>query len=196
MTVLDSCKNIFFGYNCRSAEELVDNGEFVFLQPKDINQEKNTFNSDEAAKMNKFNAAKKYLLIKGDVLIQCKGRNTPVIMFDGSLSNVIASSAFVIIRTNEAHLNPYFLAWYLEQKEAQNYLFSRKAGTTVLNLPIKAIQDLQIPLLSMDIQKIYGELYIKRNRLKHVQFDILKKECQLIDMSLLKILKKRINDDF
>lgn len=188
--MLSRYADIFSGYTYRSSFEENAAGVFTFLQPRDINQTINVFSLESAAKTNDYPGDKKFLLRKGDVLVAIKGKTTPVVIYDSSLPHVIGSSAFAIIRTMPAYLDPGYLAWYLEQPDVQQYFLSRKAGTTVLNLPITVIQQLEIPLPDLHKQKIYGELYYSKNKLKATHLAILEKEIRLIDLQLSDMLKK------
>ncbi|MEZ2442336.1 restriction endonuclease subunit S [Chitinophaga sp. RCC_12] len=185
---LSKYADIYFGYTPRAPLDNAYKGEYTLLQPRDINVATHSFNAIDATKIDG-HVAEKHLLVKGDILVLCKGRNTPVIVFDGKITKAVATSAFVIIRVTAGKLDPYYLTWYMQQVDAQNYFLSRKAGTTVLNLPIKAIQELQIPILDMKKQEIFGELYRNRIRLQSIQLALLEKESLLIDTNLSNLLK-------
>jgi len=192
MSPLNRCANIFFGYTPRFQLSETDMGDYIFLQPRDINPVSSSFNYNDAARIDG-GIDGKYILAKGDLLILCKGRNTPVIVIDENLPKAVASSAFVIVRTVSGQLDPYYLAWYLLQAKAQAYLLSRKAGTTVLNLPIKAVQEVQVPLPNWKDQCVLGELYRERIKLRSIQHQLLERESLLMDMNLLRFLKQYDN---
>ncbi|MBO9204847.1 MULTISPECIES: restriction endonuclease subunit S [Niastella] len=189
MDRLNKYADIFFGYTPRFQINDSDNGEYAILQPRDINPLVNSFFFDMATRIDG-NIGGKYLLLKGDLLILAKGKNTPVMVINDDLPHIIASSAFVIIRTTSGKLDPYFLAWYLQQEATQTYLLSRKAGTTVLNLPIKVIQELQIPIPKNEEQFILGELYRERIKLRSIQQELIEKESRLMDIHFLQFLKR------
>lgn len=190
MPSLNNFADIYTGFTYRSPEPDDSVGECTILYPKDINSATGTLDFVNVLKTSNFKRDKKYNLSKGDILIASKGKSNPVVVFNDEVNNAVATSAFIIIRINRQGLNPFYLAWYLVQPDVQNYFISRKSGTTVLNLPIKAIQDLEIPILPITKQIIFGELFLSRNKLKITQLAILEKECQRIDKELSKMLKQ------
>jgi restriction endonuclease S subunit len=190
MALLHHFAAIFSGYTYRSQPVEEPKGEYIFLQPRDINLATHTLNFGTALKTNEFFGSQKYLLRKGDVLIVCKGRSSPAVVFDNTLKKVVASSAFVIVKPIREQLNPYYLAWYLCQSNAQNYFLSKKSGTTVLNLPIEAIKNVEIPIPLINMQETYGNLYRNTNRLKATQLEIIEKESLLIDINISQLLKQ------
>jgi len=190
MSLLHQFAAIYSGYTYRSQPMEEPKGEYIFLQPRDINLATYALNVDSALRTNDFPGPQKYLLEKGDVLIVSKGKNSPAVVFDSASKNVVASSAFVIVRAIPEQLNPYYLAWYLGQTDTQNYFLSRKSGTTVLNLPIEAIKNMEIPLPSINRQETYGNLYRNTTRLKATQLKILEKESLLIDINISHLLKQ------
>jgi restriction endonuclease S subunit len=190
MAALNNFSKCFTGYTYRFPPLASHLGEFIIVYPKDINPSTSTLSFADVLKTSDFQGDPKYKLNKGDIIIASKGKSNPVAVFNDEMSDVVATSAFIIIRVTKQDLNPYFLAWYLEQPDVQNYFISRKSGTTVLNLPIKVVQDLEVPILPIEQQNLFAELYISRNKLKVTQLAILEKECQLIDLELSKKLKQ------
>ncbi|AKR12861.1 hypothetical protein AC241_29580 (plasmid) [Bacillus thuringiensis] len=68
------------------------------------------------------------------------------------------SQNFVGIRCKNSLL-PAFLKLYLESPISQFYFANHMAGSTVLNLPIKDVNNLPVPVLSIEEQEEFVRKY-------------------------------------
>lgn len=95
----------------------------------------------------------KYLTKKGDIVIRLSHPNTAIII-DESNEGLLISSLFVVIRLNNAIINPAFLCIYLNSDEVSRYYQKGQVGISKIRI-IKTsyISKIRVPLLSLEKQK-------------------------------------------
>ncbi|MDM5461157.1 N-6 DNA methylase [Bacillus cereus] len=148
---LKDMAQLYRGYNVSSKDE-DENGEYAVLKISDI------VNSDiQLDKLNKYNIRNNAKIdnnriLNDDVLLSIRGTNRKVAIFESNRNDVLMSQNFVGIRCSNSLLST-FLKLYLESPIAQFYFANHMAGSTVPNLPIKDINNLPVPVLSIKEQE-------------------------------------------
>ena len=127
---------------------------------------------------------------KGDVLFVSKGVNNYAISIENVGFPIIASATFFVIRVNENKILSDYLAWYMNQSEAQNYFSEKKAGTYVPNLNKQDIMELPIKVPSLKTQKAIAKTAVLLNREIEILEKIKTNRKELIQNQLLKLIKK------
>ena len=135
---------LFSGYSFREKIDHKPEGDVGILQMKDIENNYLNFDYQNIDKVKDFSFKDKFFLNKGDVLFVSKGVNNYAISIEKIDFPIIASATFFVIRVNENKILSDYLAWYMNQSEAQNYFSEKKAGTYVPNLKKQDI--LELPL--------------------------------------------------
>lgn len=188
MQKIQKVAETFSGYTFRDGIQSSDAGELKVIQAKNIEE---LTDLKVLISVERFPNDEKYFLRNKDILIISKGMTNTVNMInlDSNDKFVIASAAFIIIRANKDIVDPSFLTWYLQLPETQELLKSFQRISTVPNLSIKAILDLNIPILPMEKQQKLGQLHQLHQKRKHIHSILEKKRSTLIDMQLLNILK-------
>ncbi|WP_176546714.1 N-6 DNA methylase [Bacillus pseudomycoides] len=148
---LKDMAELYRGYNASPKDE-AENGEYAVLKIADIVNGKIQF--DELSKYNIQNNAKidSNRILNNDVLLSIRGVNRKVAIFQSDREDVLMSQNFVGIRCSN-YLLPAFLKLYLESPIAQFYFTNHMAGSTVPNLPIKDVNNLPVPVLSIEEQE-------------------------------------------
>lgn len=101
----------------------------------------------------------KYLLRKGDIIVKSRGGENTIAIIDKDYDNLLATAHFIIIRIREGHnIDPYFLLLYLNSKRVKNYIKGGLIGSSQQILKIKALENIDIPILSIKTQKQLGEM--------------------------------------
>ena len=122
----------------------IENGEIVFdgMDTIDENDRK----------------IKRYELLKGDVVITCRGTVTKVALFNGWDKTVIASSNIIVIRPKSDILSDY-LKIFLESPLGTTLIKSFQGGTSVMNINPSDIGEMEIPLLPLEKQQELVDKY-------------------------------------
>ncbi len=93
-----------------------------------------------------------HFLKRGDILVQARGK-VRIIYVETDLANTIASSNFLVVRVAEDKILGRYLAWYLAQKPAQQFLERGQQGQTVAMLSKKILSELPVMVPSFERQK-------------------------------------------
>ena len=110
---------------------------------------------EEARKVNN------YLLKTGDLLIPARGTAIRVAIFEEQPYPCIASSNVIVIRAVDESLSTTYLKLFFDSPLGRKMLVTRQQGTTVMNISYKELNNLEIPLPSMEEQKQIAEKYVE-----------------------------------
>jgi restriction endonuclease S subunit len=178
-------EGLFSGFSFREKIDHNPEGNVGILQMKDIANNYLYFDYHNIDKVNDISFKEKFFLNKGDVLFVSKGVNNYAFVIDKLDFPIIASATFFIIRVNESKILSEYLAWYMNQTEAQNYFSEKKAGTYVPNLNKKDILDLPLKVPPLKTQNAIAKTAkllnqeiiildkIKENRKKLIQTQLI-----------------------
>lgn len=100
-----------------------------------------------------------YLLKSGDLLIPARGTAIRIAIFEEQSYPVIASSNVIVIRANDGRLSPTFLKVFLDSPLGRKMLLARQQGTTVMNISYKELNDIEIPLPTIEEQEEIANEY-------------------------------------
>ena len=110
---------------------------------------------EEARKVNN------YLLKTGDLLIPARGTAIRVAIFEEQPYPCIASSNVIVIRAVDESRSTIYLKLFFDSPLGRKMLVTRQQGTTVMNISYKELNNLEIPLPSIEEQKQIAEKYVE-----------------------------------
>lgn len=110
-----------------------------------------------------------------DVLFSAKGQENFAYLVNTDVTNVLAANTFYILRANPESILPDFLAWWMNQTPAQEYIKLNRSGSSLPFLSVSALSRLEVPIPDIEMQRKIGELEMLR-----------KKEADLLDLYLTK----------
>ncbi|MCZ8330655.1 MAG: restriction endonuclease subunit S [Flavobacterium sp.] len=180
---------LFSGYSFREKIEHNPNGDVGILQMKDINDNYLNFDYQNIDKVNGFIFKDKFYLQKNDILFVSKGVNNYAIAIEDIDFKVVPSATFFVIRVDESIVVPEYLVWYINQRDAQNYLNEKKAGTYVPNLNKQDIMELPIKLPPLKTQKSIAKTAVLLNKEIEILDKIKTNRKELIQNQLLNLIK-------
>lgn len=102
-----------------------------------------------------------YLLQDGDLLIPARGTVIRVAIFKEQAYPCIASSNVIVIRATDDTLSTTFLKLFFDSPLGRKMLVTRQQGTAVMNISYKELNNIEIPLPSMEEQKMIAEEYTR-----------------------------------
>lgn len=136
-----------------------------------------------------------HFLQKDDILFCARGSNNYAIIIDEDIAPTVAVSQFHIIKVDNRKIVPAYLAWYFAQGEALLYLKSNTLMSTVPLINKKTLEDMPIPLPSLDLQKVISEIYTLHQKENELIELITSKKTRLINTILQKTLSSREHFD-
>lgn len=164
-------EGLFSGYSFREKIDPNPNGNVGVLQMKDIQNDYSNFDYQSLDKVSNIQFKHKFFLNKGDIVFVSKGVNNYAIVIDQINFPIVASATFFIIKVDAKTIIPEYLAWFMNQKEAQNYFSEKRAGTYIPNLNKQDIMELPVKVPPLKIQMAIA----KTAMLLHQEITILEK---------------------
>nr|WP_315167449.1 restriction endonuclease subunit S [uncultured Flavobacterium sp.] len=182
-------EGLFSGYSFREKVEHNPDGHVGIIQMKDIFNDYSSFDFLNLDKVSDILFKDKFYLTKGDILFVSKGINNYAIAINSVPFPVVASATFFIIRVNKEKILPEYLAWYMNQKEAQNYFSEKKAGTYVPNLNKQDIMELPLKVPPIKTQKAIAKTAKLLNRELAILEKLKTTRKELIQAQLINLIK-------
>lgn len=140
--------------------ERVDNdplGDTLVIQPKDISPaQPNLVGHPQKVKSADF--PERQILQKGDILLLAKGNRNFAWVYQLN-EKAVTTALFFVIRPDTTKVTPEYLAWYVNQETVQGALHAAKAGTSVTNISLTALSELEIKVPSLLTQNKLVNLY-------------------------------------
>lgn len=174
------------GFPFRKRIENDPDGQYAVIQMSDI-QDYQHINTQHLAKTSDISPKKHHFIQNNDILFIAKGANNLAIHANQQLSNTVAVSNFLVIRTTSGKMLPEFLAWYINQKEAQTYFKSRARGTYIPAVTKETVLELEIPLPDIRTQQKTIALQQLLNREWQLMTQIHDLRSELAENRLLKL---------
>lgn len=188
ITKLNQIAEISSGYSFRKKVEHDKDGDLTVVQMKDlksnyteINKDLSRINSKEISKI------EKYLLNKGDVLFVSKGANNYASVVDQDIK-AVAASVFFVLRPKQEIVLPEYLAWYINEKEAQKFIEEKRAGSYNPSVSKSTVLDMPVKLPNLSRQKLIASLYFLKKRESSLTQQLLEKRHAVISHKLFQIL--------
>ena len=187
---LKNITTISSGQTFRKKVENNINGQVWVIQMKDLNKSYTSI-AQTPVLVKKQDVSQSQLLKKGDVLFLAKGNNNKAFVFQES-HPAVAVSLFFIIKTDKSKLLPEYLAWFLNQKDTQHLLKSTREGSTVSSIKKVTLENLLIPLPSIEEQKYIAKIYALHTKEEQLVLKLTEKRNNLIDTLLINKAKAQL----
>ncbi|GAB2021234.1 hypothetical protein RyT2_03080 [Pseudolactococcus yaeyamensis] len=197
--ILGNIANISRGYNLISKEESVE-GAYRVVRISDIVEE--TINETSLSRITPSNIThiEKYEVKPGDILLSVRGVVIKVILVDKKIDNLLFNSNLVRIRVNSSKISSEWLLEYLKSPIGMAQLEMMMEGATVQQISFKRLSNLQVPLITLEEQKISIQKFQNKKLKLQEQFQILKREETILknklfsDMGISEFFKRTEND--
>lgn len=155
--LLRDLASISAGHPVRGAIDGLASGDVALLQMRDVEAE--GIDWIGAARIDPPGKRKPNYLINGDVIFTSRGtRNLAVAIADIPCPAICAPNLFVIRLGQANACLPEYLAWFMNQRPAQDYFQRSATGTNILNIRREVVEHLAVPVPSLLRQKAIIDL--------------------------------------
>jgi len=171
---LSDISEIQVGHQSREGIRAQPDGSHFLLQARDFD----TLHKVDWYNLTRFTPAgstTKSKIQQGDVLFLAKGQDNFAYPVARSVNHVLAANSFYILRPHQATILPDYLAWWLNQPPAQEYIKLNRSGSSLPFLSVSALSCLEVPIPNIEMQRKIGDLELLR-----------KKEADLLGLYLSK----------
>lgn len=189
--LLSEVTTISSGFLFRGEREFSESGEyFPVIQVADISK-RNTINWEQIREYVIDFKKTEFVIQEGDVLIRAKGHPHIATLIDTPIKEAVVGSQFFILRSQSKNALPEYLAWYINQKPAQDYLNQHSAGTNIKHINKETLSKLNVEIPPIEIQKKIVQLYNLGQQEKGLMAQIQQKREKLLQAQLLQVTKKQ-----
>lgn len=162
LRALGKVATVFRGYNAipKTIEETTE-GEYKLIRTPDVEDNQLIVDSIQTVDINASINEEQYLVQPGDIIISARGQHTKVAVIPEVSGKYILTQSFIGIRPNIELVNLYFLKAFFESPIGQYLIQQSMSGSTIPVISPKLLNELNIPLPSMQEQKQIGGDYRK-----------------------------------
>lgn len=158
MTLLSEICEIQLGHTARGRLESVDGGGVRAIQLRDTAPDGGN-STDLVGQYRLDKIPSRYWVRQGDVLFRSRGdRNTATALSTSFGDPAVAVMPLVILRPKAELADPQYLAWVINQPEAQRYFDGCARGTSIRMIPVGCLANLEIPLPDLATQTSIAEV--------------------------------------
>lgn len=194
-TIIKEIATVQTGYSFRSKLEASENGNIAVIQMKDLLDD-NSVDCSGLTKIDMQDPKEQHFARKGDLLFRSRGQvNTSAIIHENPGKAIIAAPLLRIRITNPENVLPEYLNWYISQADAQRYLTSMQAGTSVNMIRSKQLREMPVHIPSLKIQKNIVELAALSAREQTILSALAEKRERYISTLLMQLAKEDQYDE-
>lgn len=181
--------DVQLGYQFRKKIEPVDDGTHRVIQIRDFDDHR-ILHKEGLSRVKIDKPAEHYLINKGDVLFLSRGHRNWAVSISDDCEDTIAVSHFFVLKIRNASVIPEYIAWYINQTPAQEYLHNiARRGTHIPIIPLSAFKGLTVDLPDKVTQKKIVELSNLMEKEKQLLNELQGKRSQLVNAISLKVIK-------
>lgn len=156
-----------------------------YLQVRYWDKEKNWI-SDIKPELREENRLHKNYLQSGDVLVATKGFDPFAVLYDGRYAPAIASSVFTVLHIKDKNtVIPAYLQWYLNHPDTTKKLVAASKGTSIPLITKDVIEQLEVPIPSLEKQRIIVQLQHLQRRAVKLRIRITQLNEAILNFNLL-----------
>jgi restriction endonuclease S subunit len=155
---LSELSDIHSGYTARGKLDPVPEGGVPALQLRDVGTTGEMPGSDlQRYHLNKL--SDRYFVRGGEVVFRSRGEpNAAAAIPDPLPEPVVVIVPLVIVRPDRGRIHPEYLAWAINQPDAQRQLGAEAQGTSLRMIPKTVLENLEIAVPDLPTQKSIVEL--------------------------------------
>lgn len=149
---LGTLANIQVGYQAKSSIHEDAQGKYRLIQSKNFD----SFHHLQSNNLIAFLPDRKpetYSVSEGDILFQARGVVHFACCIEEDLKDTLAAGSFYILHMKNRDILPQYLAWWLNQAQAQAYFHSQTRGAGISFITKNALSHLKIQIPPLSVQK-------------------------------------------
>ncbi|MFQ5456797.1 MAG: restriction endonuclease subunit S [Nitrospirota bacterium] len=187
---LKNIAEVQIGCQFRKRLESTRDGTYQVIQIRDIRENHNICVKD-LCKVTPDHSVKRYLVTKGDILFLARGHRNFAVLIEDYLVNTIAASYFLILRLKTKDILPAYLAWFINQSPAQEYLQRlARRGSHIPIVPKSVFKNLKVDIPELDTQEKIVELNRLFEKKSYLLKNLMEKYSLLISSVSLKAARR------
>lgn len=168
------------GYSFRSRVEEDSGGDLLVFQIRSL-VERGTVQAEDGMRIYFPEVSPNLLLRRGDVLFAARGMRNVAAVIDFDPDRAIASGQLLWMRLKSEAIGPAYLAWWLNQRPAEQFFDKNKRGTRMPIITRRALLELPVAVPSHEWQRRFVELDQLHLRERAIAIRLSEKRDQLYE---------------
>jgi restriction endonuclease S subunit len=177
---LGDISEIQVGYQSREGIRTDPKGSHWLIQARDVDKQHQVQWSN-LTRFTPSGSTSKYELIQGDVLFLARGKENYSCLIEHETKDTLAANSFYILRVNQEIVFTSYMAWWLNQTSAQDFIRLYRSGISLPFISISVLSKLEVSIPTFEIQKKIIELEKLRKRETYLTASLLEKKSALIE---------------
>lgn len=140
------------GVTFRSRVKPSKSGGIRVIQMKNLGDD-NVVHLSESIHIDYIKPRPNQLAKMGDIIFRSRGQTNTAALLNENVESAIVAAPLFRIRPDIDKVIPEFLLWWINQSSSQAYLASRSKGTLVKMVSKQSLEDLEVYLPSLELQK-------------------------------------------
>ncbi len=158
------------GYSFRARLEQLETGGVAVIQMKDLT-DRNRVACLELARVDLPNLKENHLVQSGDLVFRSRGLSPTSALLTEDPGPAVVAAPLLRIRADRKTVLPEYLNWFINQPPAQAFFTSRAKGTAQQMISKQALDELEVYLPSLALQRQIVELTV----LAEIEQELLQK---------------------
>ena len=176
------------GYTFRTRLESLPTGSVAVIQMKDLSGDRVDCSRLLRTEIDELKDNHRVRL--GDLVFRSRGTVTTSAILLDDTGEAVVSAPLLRIRVTDEHCLPQYLNWFINQPPAQAFLASHAKGTAQQMISKEALDDMDIPLPSMEHQRTIVELAALSEKEQSLMNTLSGKRKQLVSTQLMTLTKE------
>lgn len=184
-TILKNLATVQSGHPFPTRIEDSGTGKVAVLQMKDL---LNTLRLESAvpARIDDSEIKERYLLKPDDIIFRSRGQTNTCTILKTDLGPVVAAAPLMTLRVTSKELLPDYLCWWINQQPAQTHFDRHARGTYGRMISRDALEDLEINIPPLTVQKQIVELALLGEREQDLLTRLAEAEKRKLQSVLIK----------
>tara|TARA_R110000868_G_scaffold144960_4_gene364498 strand:+ start:12632 stop:13240 length:609 start_codon:yes stop_codon:yes gene_type:complete len=140
------------GHSFRSRLEPDSKGNVSVIQMKDLTDD-NRLNDQQLVQIDMKHLKDQHRVEINDLAFRSRGQTNTAALINLPLNLAVIAAPLLRIRVESDTIMPAYLCWFINQASSQSVLRSKATGTAMRMIGKPALEELEVVLPSLDIQK-------------------------------------------
>ena len=183
---LKNIASVQMGYSFRSRLEPEETGNIAVIQMKDLTED-NLVDQRTLSliKLNDFKEHHKAEL--NDLVFRSRGQTNTAALIDVNIGPSVVAAPLLRIRIEKNSILPAYLCWFINQPSSQMFIQSKSNSSAMRMTGKSVLEDLEIVLPSIEIQKQIVTLEQLSSQEQHLMSILRNKKRQLMNKILIEL---------
>lgn len=186
------CSSITVGINKFNEAQDENLGEVSLLTGQSLN-DKGFLDVDTGTTKTVFvdqDLIEKKKLKKGDIVFLSKGTNlrASIVTAEQEQLNLLAPATCLVIKVNSTIVLPEFLTVFLNSDYGQALLISLNKGTTIMNIPVGSLKDIEISVPDLAAQEKLAEVFHKNHQVLNMLEQLKAQQVKVANAAFQKLM--------